>query len=150
MDSDIERIIIRYYPNRALTSPLDNDAIRWDYDTNYATLKTVLAELKTLDPEIKLGTRGRYDISEEVVLIDALHVQLSYIGPYAALNHGIARELDEDEREISERLTAILARHGIRLLADNELDELVPWIQHGTPAGRKATVWDCLFVLPES
>ncbi|MCK6544390.1 hypothetical protein L6R52_00840 [Myxococcota bacterium] len=147
MDSEIERVIIHYYPQRALVSPLASDAITWDYDTGYATLKSILAALKALDPELKPGTRGRYDISEELVIVGGLRLQLSYLGPFAALNHGLDRELDEDARELARRATEILERHGVRVLSEEELDERVPWIQ--LPKGNTATVWSCLFVLPE-
>src|SRR5260221_12091320 len=100
MNSDLERTIIHYYPQRALVSPLENDAISWDYDSSYVTLKGVLAELEKIDPSVRPGTRGRYDISEELVVADSIRLQLCYIGPYAALNYGFDRDLDEDEREI--------------------------------------------------
>ena len=145
MTPEIERTIIHYYPQRALVSPLDNDDINWDYDSDYSTLKGVLRDLKTLDPELRPGTRGRYDISEEVLLFNELRVQLSYIGPFAALNYGLGQDLDEDTRERIERIEKILEKHGLVLLAEDELDECVPWIQPSA-----ATVWHCLFVHPEA
>lgn len=145
MTPEIERTIIHYYPQRALVSPLENEEINWDYDADYATLKGVLRDLKTVDPDLRPGTRGRYDISEEVVLFDDLRVQLSYIGPFAALNYGLHQDLDEDTRERIERIEKILERHGLLLLAEEELDENVPWIQPSA-----ATVWNCLFVHPEA
>ncbi len=145
MTPEIERTIIHYYPQRALVSPLDNDDINWDYDSDYSTLKGVLRDLKTLDPELRPGTRGRYDISEEVLLFNELRVQLSYIGPFAALNYGLGQDLDEDTRERIERIEKILEKHGLVLLAEDELDESVPWIQPSA-----ATVWHCLFVHPEA
>lgn len=148
MNSELERTIIHYYPQRALISPLDNEAITWDYDPNYGTLKAIIAELKALDPKLRPGTRGRYDISEELVLIDDVRLQLCYIGPYAALNYGIERELDEDQRELVRRIEKIFDKHGVQLLPEAELDEMVPWIQHGTKG--RATVWNCLFVHPEA
>lgn len=148
MNSELERTIIHYYPKRALVSPLDDDQITWDYDPGYGTLKAVLADLKKVDPDLRPGTRGRYDISEEVVLIDTIHVQLSYIGPFAAVNHGLDRDLDEDEREIVERVTDVLERHGLFLLEREDLEATVPWIQKGPRAGA-ATVWNCIFVHPE-
>ncbi|MCK6552885.1 hypothetical protein L6R52_44085, partial [Myxococcota bacterium] len=78
--SELERTIIRYYPERSLVSPLGNSRVTWDYDVTFSELKKVLAALKQIDPALRPGTRGRYDISEEVVLIDTIHVQLSYIG----------------------------------------------------------------------
>lgn len=150
MNSELERTIIHYYPQRALVSPLENDTISWDYDPSYATLKAVLAELKSIDPGLRPGTRGRYDISEEQVLLDTLRLQLCYIGPFAALNYGLDRELDEDEREVVRRVEKLLEKHGILLLEHQDLEEIVPWIQHGTPGRRSATVWNCLFVHPEA
>ena len=41
----------------------------------------------------------------------------------------------------------VLEKHGIALLPEQELDDPVPWIQHGTAS--RATVWNCLFVHPE-
>jgi hypothetical protein len=143
MDADLERTIIHYYPRRVLQTPLDNDAINWDYDPSFKQLKTILSELKTIDPELRPGTRGRYDISEELVVFKTVRLQLSYLGPYGALNHGLARELDEDEREIVRRVKKVLDKHGVRILNDGELSDRVPWIQHGS-----ATIWDCLFLLP--
>ena len=149
MNSDLERTIIHYYPQRALVSPLDNEAITWDYDPTYATPKAIIADLKAIDPEARPGTRGRYDNSEELVVGDSVRLQLCYIGPYAALNYGLTRELDEDERDLVERIEQVLEKHGVLLLAPEELDELVPWIQHGLPSATRATVWHCLFVHPE-
>ena len=148
MNSELERTIIHYYPKRALVSPLDDEQVSWDYDPAYGTLKAVLSELKKVDPDLRPGTRGRYDISEELVLIDAIRVQLCYIGPYAALNYGLERDLDEDEREVVRRVEGVLSKHGISLLEESDLDEMVPWIQHGSRG--RATVWNCLFVHPES
>lgn len=147
MNSELERTIIHYYPQRALVSPLENDNVSWDYDPSYGTLKAVLADLKKIDPELRPGTRGRYDISEELILIDELRLQLCYLGPYAALNYGVERDLDEDQRELVRRVEGVLEKHGIALLPEQELDDPVPWIQHGTAS--RATVWNCLFVHPE-
>jgi hypothetical protein len=149
MDSGVERTIIHYYPRRALVSPLDNEAVTWDYDPSYAALKAVLADLARIDPDLRPGTRGRYDISEELILAGSIRLQLCYIGPYAALNYGVDRDLDEDEREILRRTEKVLEKHGLELLDKRALDELVPWIQHGTPERQRATVWNCLFVHPE-
>lgn len=143
MDAELERTVIHYYPRRTLTSPLDGDDIRWDYDPNYSTLKAILADLKAFDPDVRPGTRGHYDISEELVVFKTLHLQLSYLGAFAAINHGLERDLTEDEREAQRRTTRVLEKHGVRLLAEEELKERVPWIQHTA-----ATIWDCLFVLP--
>jgi hypothetical protein len=149
MSPDIERTIFHYYPQRALVSPLENESIRWDYDADYSTLKAVLRELEVLDPQLRSGTRGRYDISEEIVLFDSLRLQLSYIGPYAALDYGLERELGEAERDRRRAVERVLTGHGLSVLGQGDLDEQVPWIQHGTPTGI-ATVWDCLFVHPEA
>lgn len=149
MNSDLERTIIHYYPQRALVSPLENDTIHWDYDTGYTTLKAILAELKAIDPAHRPGTRGRHDISEEVVLLGTLRLQLCYIGPYAALNYGLERDLSEDERDAIRRVEKILEKHGVQILSDRELGETVPWIQRGTARGTPATVWNCLFVHPD-
>src|SRR5438105_2694321 len=121
MDSELERTIIHYYPRRALVSPLDNDAVTWDYDPSYASLKALLADLEKIEPDLRPGTRGRYDISEEIVLADAIRLQLCYIGPYAALNYGIERDLDEDEREIVRRAEKLLEKHGLMLLDQRTL-----------------------------
>lgn len=149
MNSELERTIIKYYPQRALVSPIENDAIAWDYDTGYRTLKAILAELKTLEPTVRPGTRGRYDISEELILGGDLHLQLCYIGPFAAMNYGFERDLDEDERDLVRQVERLLEKHGVMVLEAGQLDELVPWIREGTHAQRSATVWNCLFVHPE-
>lgn len=150
MDSEIERTIIHYYPQRALVSPLQSDSIVWDYDPEYSTLKRVIAELQGLDPSlgpsaVVPGTRGRYDLGEELILCGSIRLQLSYLGPFAASCFQLGRELDEGERELERKAIAILGRHGIRVLPPEVLAEPVPWIQHGGPAD----VWSCLFVLPE-
>ncbi len=149
MNSELERTIIHYYPRRALTSPLDDSGVAWDYDPSYATLKALLRDLEKIGSEVRPGTRGRYDISEEIVVDDAVRVQLCYIGPYAAINYGLERDLGDDERELVRGIEKALEKHGIFCLDKSVLEENVPWIQHGTPERRKATVWDCLFVHPE-
>jgi hypothetical protein len=146
MNSDLERTIIHYYPQRALISPLENDGVSWDYDPSYGTLKQILADLKSVDPSTRPGTRGRYDISEELVLKESIRLQLCYLGPYAALNYGLERELDEDERELVRRVERVLEKYGVMLLDEGDLEETVPWIQQGAMG---ATVWNCLFVHPE-
>lgn len=148
--SEVERTIMHYYPERALVSPLQGGRVTWDYDTMFTELKAILAQLKAIDPGMKPGTRGRYDISEEVVLIDTIRVQLSYIGPFAAVNFGVERDLDEDEREIVERVQEVLDDRGLFVLEADDLQQSVPWIQRGTPRGASATVWNCLFVPPEA
>lgn len=150
MTPDIERTIIHYYPQRALVSPLENDNVSWDYDADYSTLKSVLGELESLDPEMRPGTRGRYTISEELILFGELRLQVSYIGPYAALNYGLGDDLTEDQRERARRVEQILQKHGLLVLRDQELGEGVSWIQQGAINGSGATVWDCLFVHPEA
>lgn len=149
MTPEIERTIIHYYPERALVSPLENESVDWDYDPDYSNLKRILGELKAIDPDLRAGTRGRYDISEELILFGKLRLQVSYIGPFAALNYGVERDLDEDDRERLHRVERVLEKHGVLLLRPTDLDETVPWIQHGTESGRAATVWNCLFVHPE-
>jgi hypothetical protein len=146
MNWAIEQTITHYYPRRALVSPLDDASITWEYDPKYETLKAVLADLKQLDPELRPGTRASYDVSEEVILFDRLHLQLSYVGPFAALNYRVEEETDEVDQERSRRIREVVERHGLRLLESQELGEAVPWIQHGLPSGTTATVWDCLFL----
>lgn len=148
MTPEIERTIIHYYPTRALVSPLENEGIAWEYDSDNSTLKSLVADLKDLDPELRPGTRGRYDISEELLLFGGMRLQLSYIGPFAALNYGVEADLDEDQREYVRRIEKALDAHGIMLLEESELSEMVPWIQQG--ARGSATVWNCLFVHPEA
>lgn len=149
MSPDIEQTIIHYYPQRALVSPLDDENINWDYDSDYRTLKALLAELKTLDPELKPGTRGSYDISEELLVFGRIRLQVSYIGPFAAVNYGVGESLDEATRANLRDVERLLDKHGFQLLKDEALDETVPWIQHGTNKGSETTVWHCLFVHPE-
>ena len=150
MMPDVERTIVHYYPKQVLVSPLEDEQVTWDYDTDNAVLRDVIRELKALDPELRNGTRGRYDISEELILFSELRLQLCYIGPYAALNFGVERYLGEDARERADRIRQILQGHGITVLADPDLVESVPWIRHGIAKGTNATVWNCLFVHPEA
>ncbi len=128
MTPDIERTIIQYYPKQVLASPLDDAHVVWDYDSDNATLRAVLADLKALDPMLRNGTRGRYDISEELILFGKLRLQVCYLGPYAALDYGVEHRRGEDERERADRIVEILEAHGITVLAQPDLDELVPWI----------------------
>lgn len=150
MTPDIERTIIQYYPKQALVSPLDDDQINWDYDSDNAILRAVVEDLSHADPELQNGTRGRYDISEELIVFEDFRVQLCYLGPYAAINYGLDRRLTEDQRERLHRIQHILDKHGIAVLQTNDLEEGVPWIRHGTKNGSGATVWNCLFVHPEA
>jgi hypothetical protein len=150
MTPDIERTIVHYYPKQVLVSPLEDDQVIWDYDTDNAVLREVIEELEALDPNLQNGTRGRYDISEELILFGELRLQLCYIGPYAALNYGVERYLDEDARERASRIRQILESHGITMLEKPDLEESVPWIRHGITKGTAATVWHCLFVHPEA
>ena len=150
MTPDIERTIVHYYPKQVLVSPLEDQQVTWDYDTDNAVLRDIIRELKELDPELRNGTRGRYDISEELILFDELRLQLCYIGPYAALNYGVERYFGEDARERADRIRQILEGHGISLLEKTDLEESVPWIRHGIEKGSNATVWNCLFVHPEA
>ena len=144
MNPEIEQTIIHYYPQRALVSPLDNEEIHWDYDSDYRSLKALLADLEKVDPNMRPGTRGGYDISEELVIFGSVRLQVSYIGPFAALNYGLPSALDEDGRERVRRIRGLLDKHGFSVLQTEALDETVPWIQHG----HSATVWNCLFVHP--
>src|SRR4026209_389750 len=95
MAPDVERTILRYYPRQALVSPLDDEQIVWDYDVDNAVLRALIADLETLDPGLRNGTRGRYDISEELILLDDLRLQVCYLGPYAALDFGVERRRNE-------------------------------------------------------
>lgn len=150
MTPDIERTIIQYYPKQALVSPLEDDQIAWDYDPDNANLRTLVEGLKAIDPDLRNGTRGRYDISEELIVFDLFRVQLCYLGPYAAINYGLDRSLSEDQREQLRLIERVLAKHGITRLTTTDLEESVPWIRHGKINGKGATVWHCLFVHPEA
>lgn len=146
----IEQTIIHYYPQRALVSPLENENISWDYDSEYRSLKGLLADLEALDPKMRPGTRGAYDISEELVLFGSIRLQVSYIGPFAALNYGLPSDLDEAGRANLRAIEKLLTKHGFQTLNDEALEEVVPWIQHGVETGANATVWNCLFVHPDA
>ncbi len=146
MINEVETTIIHFYPKRALVSPLDDDHIRWNYDEDNSILRGIVADLKKLDPQLRNGTRGRYDISEELIVFGEIHLQLCYLGPYAALNYGFVAEPTEDARERGRRVQKVVEKHGLKLLAEKELREQVAWIQHGS----SATVWNCLFVHPEN
>lgn len=144
MNSELERTIIHFYPKGALTSPLDDPTIDWTWDPRNEVLKALLADLQAIDPEVRPGTRGDYVISEEQIVGDDLRIQLSYLGPYAALNYRADRDLDEDRRERLRRVEKVLEKHGYLLIREDDLEERVPWIRHGGPA----TAWNCLFEHP--
>jgi hypothetical protein len=147
MDSALERIIIHYYPARALASPLADGNIRWDYDADNQVLKTILRELEEADLSVRAGTRSDYQIGEELVVGGRVRLQLSYLGPYAAIAHGPGagpRMTDDATEDLVRTIEDVLAAQGVRVLSQDELDETVPWIRHGGPA----TVWQCLFALP--
>jgi len=137
---DVAATIAHFYPDRRLADPTENRAIVWSYDPKSTTLKAIVSELQA-----RAGTRGGYDLSEELE-IGALRLQLSYLGPYAALNYGIASDVDLDgtivDRQAASDVRRILEKHRVQLLTASELDERAPWI------ATYATVWDCLFVLP--
>jgi hypothetical protein len=146
----IEQTIIHYYPQRALVSPLDDESINWDYDSEYRNLKGLLADLEAMDSAMRPGTRGAYDISEELVVFESIRLQVSYIGPFAAMNYGLPSELDESGRANLKSVQDALTKHGFQVLNDDALGEPVPWIQQGAHTGSNATVWNCLFVHPEA
>lgn len=144
MNPEVERTIIHFYPRRALVSPLEDANVTWNWDVDNRSLKALIADLRELDPDMKPGTRGRYDVSEELILFGDLRLQLCYLGPFAAIDYGVRRAMSEDHREYRARIERALDAHGFLLLGDRELEEPVPWIQQGG-----ATVWGCLFVPPE-
>jgi hypothetical protein len=144
MDKGIEKTVMQYYPERLLASPLDNERIRWDYDPNHALLKKVVAALSRIDPTLRAGSRGDYVISEEVVLLDGIKLQLSYLGPYAALNYGAKQPLSHKDAVVVEKVRTVLNEHNITLLSENDLNEASTWIR-GTHDEKAITVWNCLF-----
>lgn len=152
MSPEIERTIIHYYPNRALTSPVQSDDIGWDYDPDHRTLERILEALEERLPEVKPGDRGGYDISEELVLAPAVRLQLCYLGPYAAINHRLPASIAVDgyDHGVVRLAREVLRRNGVTVLDQSELDEVVPWIQVSRAAGQAATVWDCLFGLGQA
>src|SRR5689334_22359621 len=85
--SEVERIVVNYYPRRTLVSPLGDHSISWQHDVEYRSLLGVLEALAKLGHTIGPGVRSPYDISEEWIVGDALHLQLSYLGPFAAIDH---------------------------------------------------------------
>lgn len=143
MNAEVERTIIQFYPRRALVSPLDDANVSWSWDVDNRELKATVAALKALDPDMRPGTRGSYDVSEELILFGDVRVQLCYLAPFAAIDHQIRRGPDAEYRQQKRRIEQVLDAHGYELLLDRELEQHVPWIQ---PAG--ATVWECLFVPP--
>jgi hypothetical protein len=145
MNDQTERTIMKFYPKQALASPLTDTSITWSYDPKYEQLKALLTELRGLDSEAHAGTRVTFDISEEVVLRENVHVYLSYLGPFAAINFGLAVEWDESQQECARAVERALARHKYTLLDDAELEEGVAWIVSRT-GGNAPRVWDCLFV----
>lgn len=147
MDSAIERIVVHYYPSRTLVSPLADRNIRWEYDADNQVLKTILRALEKAELGVRAGTRSDYQIGEELVVGDRVRLQLSYLGPYAAIAHGAGggRTMTDDETDdVVRTIEDVLAAHGVRVLSKEELDEPVLWITHGGPA----SVWQCLFSLP--
>jgi hypothetical protein len=140
---DVERTILHFYPRRELKSPVGDPEVVWDYDPSFQRLKAVLAELKVLDPGMEPSARSRGELSEEVVLLGGLRLTLSYLGPYAALNHGMERPSGEVAWDGERAIQQTLDRHGIQLLAEEALTEAVPWITRG-----RADVWACLFAGP--
>lgn len=141
MSPDVERTIVHFYPRRALSSPLLDDGIAWSWDADNAILKALLSDLEALDGDLAPGTRGGYDVSEELIAFGDVRVQLSYLGPFAAIDYG-TKPLPRAERpEFVARVRDALRTHGYLVLSQTELDEEVPWIHHGG-----ATVWACLFV----
>lgn len=145
MHADVERTIMHYYPKRALHSPLDDAAIAWDYDPDFSAQKSIIAELSAFAPDLRPGTRGAHALSEEVVLLEKIHLQLSLLGPWAALDfeHAPPDPHDDEVYEARRRVVSALEKHGVRILSDAELREPVAWIHSGS-----ATVWQCLFELP--
>jgi hypothetical protein len=142
---EIQRTIERHYPKRALTDPADDPSVKWSWDVDNSILRAIVAELSALDPVTRPGTRGRHSISEEL-LVGRLHVQLSHLGPFAALNHraGSALDVEIDPQILAraEEIRRVLGVHGVMLLELEALDAPSEWI-----AG--ATVWDCLFEGPK-
>lgn len=134
---DVHRTIAHFYPGGELISPWENRSIRYEHDSKNVALRAIVAELEQIDKNTRPGTRGRYDVSEELE-VGEHKLQLSYLGPFAALDY--EEELFEDEA--AAKIRAALERHGVRLLSHAELIERVPSLD--------ATVWDCLFVIPEA
>lgn len=150
MAPDIEQAIIHHYPRQALVSPLEDENVAWDYDSDNSRLRALVADLRRLDPELRPGTRGDYAVSEELVLFGGTRLQVSFIGPFAALDYGLSPKLDEEGRANVREVEAVLARHDFQILKDEVLEEAVPWIKHGVGEGGQATVWNCLFVHPDA
>jgi hypothetical protein len=140
MDAAIERIIVHCYPTGMLASLRADSS---DYDADHRVLKAILRELEEADLMVKQGTRSDYRIGEELV-VSGVRLQLSYLGPYAAIAHGPGGGplmTDDDTDDVVRTIEDVLGDHGVRVLSREELDETAEWIRHGGPA----TVWQCLF-----
>lgn len=137
---DVERIIMHYYPRRRLEPPSANTAVGWEHDPGLRKLREVTRELEKIHAPVHKGARGGLEVSEEWIVGGRLRVQLSYLGPYAALNFGHAEALDEDLSRLYEAVERALGKHGVTVLNLGELEASVPWID-----GARATVWSCLF-----
>ncbi len=143
MRPEVERAIAHFYPRRALVSPWEDPSVVWSYDPKGVISKAIVRDLESLDPGTRPGTRGEYDLSEELE-IGAIRLQLSYLGPFAALDYRLAVEVDLDGHPLDRRagdVRRILERHDTLVLSTGELEERADWIRN------HATVWDCLFVL---
>ena len=150
MRSDIERVILHYYPGGALRSPLGVEGITWDFDTEHAQLRALVSALEGLSDQTRPGTRGQYDISEEILVGGRVRLQVSYLGPFATLNRGETQApTDEDERALIEDTQQLCRKHGMELLTDAVVNEPVSWVR-SAPGTPQATVWTCLFCIDET
>lgn len=138
--SELERIVMHYYPRRRLEAPSANAGVRWEHDPGLRKLRDVTRELEKIHATVHKGARGGLEVSEEWIVGGRLRVQLSYLGPYAALNFGYSETLDEDLSRLYEAVERALGKHGVAVLNREELEERVPWIDGG-----RANVWSCLF-----
>lgn len=144
MRADIERTIMRYYPAQRLESPLEH-GVPWDWDPDHARLQSLLQDLEGLDPSVRSGTGGGYVVGEEVVLAEGLRLQLSYLGPYAALVVHPSHKLSEVQADMVRQLRSTVDKHGFELLDEGTLQEPAAWLE---VSGARATVRTCLFEGP--
>ena len=144
MRADIERAIMRAYPNQRFEPPLAND-IQWDWDPDHEQLRALVEELKLLDPALRPSTGSQYQVGEEIIIGEGVLFQISYLGPYAAFRSHPLHKPTEVQSDMIHQLRYYAEKHGFELLDEDVLQQPAPWIEI---PGIKATVRACLFEGP--
>ncbi|MDD5085812.1 MAG: hypothetical protein PHE61_07205 [Candidatus Omnitrophica bacterium] len=150
MREDVRSLIRKYYPGPVYCNPLERPEVSAAVAPQRKFIYQIIGEIRSKVERANLehASGEPYDLSEEITIRGDITLRVSYLGPFAHLNTGDAKNKypEVEFNFIIIRIREVLSRYELLLLSGDEVNEVVPWLAAGASAdGGKVSVWNCLF-----